>query len=407
MLKNSIRIRIARAMGEFEKALSRRDFIRKGLAALPFLLTGGIILNDKLSRLPASRQSTTGTFIEFPNPQSASNLLEKIPSPPAFQAGVSILAYGNYDRYIENGKRIIEQIIDLNANSLAINFPFYQENIESSEIYLDPQETPSLDKLAILTKEAHGNNLSVMLRPILDESGFNKDKEKYGTTFRGDLMPKDVKGWFKSYGRFINRLAVFSQENRIEILSIAAELESMQKHPRGWVDLIKNEIKPFYKGALTSCLNWRIDSYDISLEVTPLLDYIGVDCFFPFPKAPPNPTVEELNGSDWDYWKRTIKERSAKYGKPVLFTEVGYPSEVDSYKAPYGWPSDRPADWDLQRREYEALFQSGALDLVPGMYVWEFALDKPLQAPLGDNGFDVRGKPAERVIQKYYQTLKG
>ena len=105
---------------------------------------------------------------------------------------------------------------------------------------------------------------------------------------------------------------------------------------------------------------------------------------------------------------------SARVGKPVLFTEVGYRSTADAAVEPWLWHSDAPADPALQATCYEAMFETfWNRPWFAGAYIWKWF---PEYNPGGrensswarrmnrrrEEGFTPQGKPAEAVLKRWY-----
>ena len=66
-------------------------------------------------------------------------------------------------------RRLINYAISLNANSIAISFPFYTDGITSDRVYAESGVTPTPAHIAIFLAEAAQSHLRVTLRPILNE----------------------------------------------------------------------------------------------------------------------------------------------------------------------------------------------------------------------------------------------
>ena len=82
-------------------------------------------------------------------------------------------------------------------------------------------------------------------------------------------------------------------------------------------------------------------------------------------------------GSATDIAARLLAERlSAKWGKPVVMTEIGYPTQADAAARPYEVVPGEPEDQGAQATAYEAAFRAFAdQDWFQGMSWWSWRGD--------------------------------
>ena len=111
------------------------------------------------------------------------------------------------------------------------------------------------------------------------------------------------------------------------------------------------------------------------------LDYIGVDAYFPNTRAN-NPTVEQAKAGWYSYtdsygqtnrWVDDMKALSQKFGKKVIFTELGF-NTVRNPSAE--WKSSRALDQTGAKNCVEATFQ--VFDKEPwmaGIFWWTWNVD--------------------------------
>ena len=91
---------------------------------------------------------------------------------------------------------------------------------------------------------------------------------------------------------------------------------------------------------------------------------------------------------------------AARHRKPVVLTELGYPSATDAAATPWkkggrysGAAEQRALDGRLKALARQPSFA--------GLYVWEWRADPAAGGP-GDAGHTLQGKPAERAIAAWY-----
>jgi hypothetical protein len=245
---------------------------------------------------------------------------------------------------------------------------------------------------------AHGRGLQVMLVPHLwVESG----------GWRALVDPKTDAGWrawTKSYGAFVRGWAEVAQAEGADMLSVGVELRSWVTTPRApsFAALV-HEIRGVYKGVLTYSANWD------DVEDTAILgdvDVIGVNAFYPLADKDGAPFETLLEGG------RRVRERVRKlsetWGKPVLFTEIGYTTRPDPAIRPWEWPdamTNVKVDEVAQADAYRALV-APLLDepRFAGFFVWRVYADPDDVSQEAEWGFSPRAKLAELVVRDAFAT---
>ena len=239
----------------------------------------------------------------------------------------------------------------------------------------------------------HKNNLKVMMKPQI---------WVWHGEFTGLLKMASEEDWVElenSYRAFIIDYAKVAEAEKVEIFCIGTELETfIANRPKYWQKLIA-EIQTVYKGKLTYAANWN--EYE-HVPFWGLLDFIGVDAYFPVSENK-IPTVEESQNG-WQPWKKELKTFSEKEHKKVLFTEYGYRSVDFAGKEP--WKSDREMtsiNLKAQTNLLEGLYQSvWEEDWFAGGFLWKWFIEHEKVGGDNDNQFSPQNKPAEEVVKKYY-----
>ena len=93
----------------------------------------------------------------------------------------------------------------------------------------------------------------------------------------------------------------------------------------------------------------------------PQVDLLGADVYTPLTNKT-NPTRAELaagwrQNKDGHDMVATFRNLQAAYGKPFIFTEVGYRSADGANRAPWDWGASMPADPGEQADCYAALYE--------------------------------------------------
>ncbi|HXX69571.1 MAG TPA: hypothetical protein VEK07_20470 [Polyangiaceae bacterium] len=245
---------------------------------------------------------------------------------------------------------------------------------------------------------AHARGLHVMLVPPLwVETG----------EWRGDIDPKTDAGWSRwaeSYGRFVRSWAEIAERTHAEIFSVGVELRSWVTTARApSFARIVGEVRRLYHGLLTYCANWDDVEQTVILGD---LDVIGLNAFFPLAEQRGAPVSAQRTAAS--KIRDRIHALAELWGKPVLFTEVGYTARPDPAYRPWEWPDETtrtPVDEEAQAAAYRTLL-APLLDEpdFAGFFVWRLYSDPDDTSQEPPWGFSPRGRPAELVIRDAFSA---
>lgn len=304
-----------------------------------------------------------------------------------FQAGMNILIYGHPD--LSETRNVISHLRSLGINSVALNFPIYQSDLEANEVFTSNEHTPTNSELKEIINIAHDYELGVVLRPILDEQVFLTS-----SSWRGEIKPRDPNSWFNSYETLILNYAALAESTNAEGLNIGTELNSMQQHYQDrWIELIEN-VREIYRGELLYSFNYDIVSQIPSLEFVPLLDHIGIDAYFPL-NLRDNASVHMLQKE----WMNLIHHLDATFvNSSIIVTEVGVLPITGAYRTPYAWSIPGGTyDPQVQVDYYVATYEIWK-PRSNGIYWWCVTLgDEP-----GNISYSPLNTPTEDVLKKFF-----
>jgi hypothetical protein len=245
--------------------------------------------------------------------------------------------------------------------------------------------------------EMHAAGLAVMLKPNVDV---------LDGTWRAQIAPADTDRWFESYAAFLDHYTAIASEKNVEMLCIGTELASLSGSPYAdrWAGIIAR-IRDRYAGLLTFAAN-GVDPADefTSVSFWGRLDLLGADVYTPLTDKT-NPTRQELVAG----WRKNryghdmvaaFRNWQRAWGKPFVFTEVGYRSADGANRAPWDWGTALPPDPGEQADCYSALYEAwnGESGWMKGVFWWAWDVQPPEP---GDTGFNPRGKPAEDVLLQW------
>jgi hypothetical protein len=261
-------------------------------------------------------------------------------------------------------ERIIDYAIGLNANSIAVSFPFYTNGITSDTLYANKVTTTSPGHIAIFLSMAAESHIRVTLRPILNEDILVQQNP---LAWRGSIEPASMQAWFASYQKLLLPYAKVAESGHAATFVIGAELNSLEGAPE-WPDLVR-AIGSVYHGELSYDENF--DSFQNHDTNLPLSEF-GVDAYPRF-QLSDSASVSELTQA-WETWLST--HNSTVLHKAVL-SEVGITATSGAYRSPGNWLGTTHATIvpQIQDNWYKAVCTAFSADKLAGIYWWEVSFD--------------------------------
>jgi hypothetical protein len=299
---------------------------------------------------------------------------------PDFQRGF-VLTSWDRDSYHSADSAIAQMAADGNDH-VAVFTQWFVDSPTASGLAPDGGRTPSDASILHAIAVARSVGLQVVVKP------------QVGTrtgSWVGSLRPADPGAFWAGYRTMLLHYADLAQRAGASMLVVGTEMAGLSGADGHWRALI-GEVRRHFAGKLTYAANY--DEFD-RVRFWDALDYIGIDAYFPLADArAPTPGPDVLAGA----WKARgyldrIAAVSARTGKPVLFTELGYRAVRDTAVHPSDWPARSPADALAQANAYSAFYRAVAgQPWMAGVYWWDTSTSPQDQ----DNG--VIGRPAEAVM---------
>lgn len=308
-------------------------------------------------------------------------------APPAFQKGISFSheVGGNFGYGSDRALQELERIRALGANAVAV-VP-YAFTRAPAEPTLFTATDESDDRVTRTLDAAHQHGLATLLKPQLWGSGFTGD-----LTFARET---DFERWFERYRRWLLHMARLAQLHRVEVLVIGTELGGLTTREAAWRALIA-DLRRIYSGQLTYAAHWGREFE--TLPFWDALDSLGVNLYYPLAAPGEVPRADSPQ-------VRALVEKLAgmagKHRKPILFTEVGYPSLASAAAEPWK-EGEAGLDLEMQRQCYQTVFEAFyAQPWLAGLYWWKW----PSHG--GTTRFDTTyspvHKPAAPVLETWYK----
>ncbi len=307
----------------------------------------------------------------------------------------------------------LEQMSLAGFNAVQIVTPVFQVDGSGEGVGLEhgPGRGPSMDDIASLLSHAKRLGMTTMLMPQIN---FTTPR---GNEWRGKLQPEHWAPWWQSYTQVIDLFLDTAIENNVDFFVVGCELLTTHKpeHEERWRELIAH-CRDRFAGQLTYSTTW--DTYH-KVTFWDQLDGVGVSGYWDITtlaQDSDHPTADELKRR-WVEIKHRLLTYANTQGKPVLLTEVGYPSLPWALKKPWNYiNNDHVApDHKAQAKGYAAFISAWADTIKPPATAssGETTLGDPLSMGVffhkwdpynsggpRDDGYGVAGKPA-------YQHLAG
>jgi len=281
----------------------------------------------------------------------------------------------------------LAEMKQLGVDSVSIIIPWVIADVRATTMAPRGDMTPSDASLIYTIRRAHEEGLRVFLMPILYVDHMEGDE------WRGTLAPSDWSAWFGGYEAFILHYAELAEAEGVEYLSVGSELCSTETRTGDWLRLMGG-VRAAYKGRLTYSANW---DHRVELGFAGALDFLGMNAYFKLSDQQ-SPAEQELV----DAWKEIVPEIEAwraRTGKPLILTEVGYPSRQGAATDPWNYSATGAPDPQAQLRCYRAFrtIWSGEAQ-VEGVYFYLWWGDGGPE----DTGYTPRGKPAAEVVREWF-----
>ena len=155
-------------------------------------------------------------------------------------------------------------------------------------------------------------------------------------------------------------------------------------------------MRTVYDGPLTYGVNF--DRYN-NVTFFDQLDFIGIDAYFPLTNKN-DPSLEELK-EGWNQYVPELEQLSLKYGKDIIFVEIGYRSILGANKEPWNWQKKGIFNEHEQALCYEATFKTFEnISWLKSFFWWNW------EAIPGENDdkldYTPYNKLAEQVLRHWY-----
>ena len=307
-------------------------------------------------------------------------------------------------------RHAIDALKELGFNSILILTPAFQKDGASQKVQVrfGSKDGPDRDQLIELIRYANQQEMNTVLMPAVLLT------DPRGNEWRGKIRPPRWQLWWESYFDVMDQFTNIANEAGATILCIGSELLSTEGQTSQWIKLIRH-VRQQFKGPLIYSTNW--DHYHVP-KFWPHLDAIAINAYWDIAtETNPQQPVPAALAARWAQIRKELLAFAEQQSRPVLFTEVGYPSLPWALKDPWNYlaPAGTQADHQAQVRGYTAFLETwGDLirppshlstsckvkaDPVAGLFFYEWNVRR-----FGgdhDTQYGVRGKPTLDLLRHW------
>ena len=287
-------------------------------------------------------------------------------------------------------RSLLKEIAQTGATDVELVIPWYQSDVEATQLFLHPRFSPTDEALVRTIREAHALGLKVLLFPIVRLTSTHRANE-----WRGTLRPADPAAWMRNYTAHLVSLARLAAQENVAALSIGSELSTLDVEEKFWRELIAR-VRTQFSGQLLYSANWdHLDEVGFAAD----LDLLGLNAYFELGESEDADLAALVRA--WIPVKARVSAWAGSHGKPLYFTEVGFPSVRGGARWPWDYTREGAVDLGVQSRAYQAFLETWWSDpAVAGLTFYELWGD----GGADDNGYTPWDKPAASVLGAFYRS---
>ncbi len=218
--------------------------------------------------------------------------------------------------------------------------------------------------------------------------------------FPGETANGYWERWFRSYTDFLLYYARMAEKLGCEMFCTGCEMGGMDRQADFCRAMIA-EVRAVYSGIIMHNIN---HGEELRFSWLDAVDIIGISGYYAVTDA-------EHRGIDtmrknWADAVKLLTRCHEKYGRPLMFAEIGVRSERGCTMQPWVGRSspDAQADEQEQADFYESAMEvTWNLDWFCGYFWWDWKVTLPPESEAHRNlDYTVYGKRAEQILRKWY-----
>jgi hypothetical protein len=315
---------------------------------------------------------------------------------PDFQRGFCHAheGYAIRDGYLSaQSDRALLRLRELGVNAVSITpFSFMRSPSRAARLPFSSGAGSENDESVIhACLSARGAGLAVMLKPHIWVGGSWPGAIEFATD-------AEWNAFFAHYERWIRHYALMAQMYDVDLFCAGVELaRATVGREERWEAMVAR-LRTIYGGPVTYAANWGEEFEKVTFWRA--FDFAGIDCYYPLDPD------EDASDAELSAGARTVLDRieqvAAAHDRRVIIAEVGFASARAPWRSPHDEDDSAGTDPDAQARCYEAFLREvPGRRRIAGLYWWKWPSDLDEGGP-AHAGFTPNGKPAERVVKRWY-----
>ena len=320
------------------------------------------------------------------------------PTTPTVGFSINLHHTGQIELYLD----AIDRMAAMGCDSVQVRTPMFQRHGAAETIAIlddGPGRSPRRADLVRLLRHARDRGLHTAMMPNVLFT------EPRGNEWRGRIQPHDWDRWWASYRACMDYFVDIAVEADVSMLAVGSELVSTESQTERWTTLIAN-IRARYDGELY--YSTVFNSYTRP-TFWAQVDVLGVSGYWDLTQgtATDQPGDAQL-AARWAAIRRDLLDYAATQRRPVLLTEIGYPSLPWALRQPWNYiHKGAAADHATQARGIASAIAAWRNLLEPdadptvlrGMYLEKW--DPYHAGGPTDRGYGLRGKPAMQHVTEW------
>lgn len=298
---------------------------------------------------------------------------------------------GGYDS--PEAEQQLQELHAMGVNAIAVvPYGWMRAPDDPRVNYTSTDETDA--ELAHVVRVAHRLGMRVMLKPHVWVGG---------GTFTGNIRfddPERRASWLASYRRMALHYARVAELEGFDLFCIGNELGGLTTHEHEWREIIA-AVRRVFRGPLTYAANWG-EEFE-TLRFWDALDFIGLNNYYPLAEEPDEGSKALMARAH--ALAEKIARLQQRWQRPILFTEVGYPSVRGGTVRTWARTRTQSVSVDEQAAGYEATLRAfSGQPWLSGMFWWNW----PSHGRGGgsqDISYTPRGKPAAEILRSWYTRI--
>ncbi len=316
---------------------------------------------------------------------------EPIPADVRFFRGNTLGLWAQNDDF-DYGK-FVDEMKELGTSHAMLSVPHLMEDWQSTEFGPVKGRTASWPTVDRVSRQVRARGMGVAFLPLVLLRTGNADH------WRGDITPKQLWLWFRNYTRYMGIWADISHDLGAALLCVGSEFSSLEENTGAWKAVIAN-VRSRFAGRLTYSANW---DHLTKIKFWHDLDIVGMTGYHSLTNSD-DPSDDEIY-REWVRVRTRLLEFQKDIDMPILFTEIGYPSQDGCNKDPWNYyiNTSKP-DVAEQAACFRAYIRtwSDASPAFMGMFLWNWWRNDDRK---DDVSYSIWNKPAWDVLHAYYDTL--